>query len=436
MAASIEKRGPEENNFKMPPNVSLETDQQIEFEKKVKNIKAKKNSDAPKGVVYLGHIPVGFHEPQMRGFFSQFGTVTRLKLCRSLKTGRSKGFAFIEFLYEDVAKVVAETMNNYLLFERLLKCEFVPSEKVNEGTFRVVNRRIVPFKTREKNTFVHNKTKKDKIQLRNMKNFISKNEKKMEKLKALGVEFSYAGMDELKEETAKLGEKVKINREIVEDKQAIAEEFKRRKQEAKAKRFSKVKARREAWLAEKKEDQKLVSEEFRQRNQDASPKKAVKTTTKKAVKKQPKMDGKSEQKETVKSNAEMALKSESKKAVKSDSNTAVKLTAKNAPKPPSIKSVKSEPKKAMKVGPKKADKSLLVDDSEEEEISFKTPPNTRRTSKRKLAKSLPAKSTLARKDTEVSTSVTTPKRQKRTVTSQAKSVTRPASATKTRKSLR
>ena len=38
-----------------------------------------------KGVVYVGHIPHGFFEQEMRGFFSQFGTVTRLRLARSRK---------------------------------------------------------------------------------------------------------------------------------------------------------------------------------------------------------------------------------------------------------------------------------------------------------------------------------------------------------------
>lgn len=40
-----------------------------------------------------------------------------------LQTGNSKGYAFVEFASEDVAKIVAETMNNYLFGERLLKCK-------------------------------------------------------------------------------------------------------------------------------------------------------------------------------------------------------------------------------------------------------------------------------------------------------------------------
>lgn len=43
------------------------------------------SSSSKKGVIYVGHIPHGFFEREMRGFFSQFGTVTRLRLARSRK---------------------------------------------------------------------------------------------------------------------------------------------------------------------------------------------------------------------------------------------------------------------------------------------------------------------------------------------------------------
>eukprot|EP00439_Symbiodinium_sp_Y106_P070776 s2658_g12.t1 len=93
----------------------------------------------PKGVVYLGHIPNGFFEPQMRKYFSQFGQVTRMRLARSRKTGGSKGYAFIEFKEESVAKIVASTMNKipprYLLFDKSLVCEFLPKEKVDTRTY-------------------------------------------------------------------------------------------------------------------------------------------------------------------------------------------------------------------------------------------------------------------------------------------------------------
>ncbi|NXM99627.1 MK67I protein, partial [Sylvia borin] len=68
------------------------------------------------------------------------GTVTRLRLSRSKKTGGSKGYAFMEFESDDVAKIVADTMNNYLFSERLLKCQFVPPEKVHEDLFKGCDR--------------------------------------------------------------------------------------------------------------------------------------------------------------------------------------------------------------------------------------------------------------------------------------------------------
>lgn len=39
-----------------------------------------------------------------------------------IQTGKSRGYAFVEFEFEEVAKIAAEAMNNYLMFERLIKC--------------------------------------------------------------------------------------------------------------------------------------------------------------------------------------------------------------------------------------------------------------------------------------------------------------------------
>lgn len=38
-----------------------------------------------KGVVYLGHVPDGFFEPQIRKYFNQFGRVQKVRLSRSKK---------------------------------------------------------------------------------------------------------------------------------------------------------------------------------------------------------------------------------------------------------------------------------------------------------------------------------------------------------------
>lgn len=72
----------------------------------------------------MGHIPHGFYEDGIKAYASQFGKVTRVRVARSKRTGRSKGFGFVEFRNPEVAKIFAETVDNYLMYDRLLKCEY------------------------------------------------------------------------------------------------------------------------------------------------------------------------------------------------------------------------------------------------------------------------------------------------------------------------
>ncbi|KIJ52630.1 hypothetical protein M422DRAFT_223267 [Sphaerobolus stellatus SS14] len=108
--------------------------------------KAKKNPAAERGVVYLGRIPHGFYEDQMRGYFSQFGEVTRLRLSRNKKTGRSKHYGFIEFASAEVAEIVSDTMNNYLLLGHILQCTVIPKDQVHPELWVGANKkwRFVP----------------------------------------------------------------------------------------------------------------------------------------------------------------------------------------------------------------------------------------------------------------------------------------------------
>jgi len=52
--------------------------------RKQKSVKGASSSSAG-AVIYLGHIPHGFYEEQMKGFFSQFGNVSRIHLARNKK---------------------------------------------------------------------------------------------------------------------------------------------------------------------------------------------------------------------------------------------------------------------------------------------------------------------------------------------------------------
>ncbi|CAN2389099.1 Nucleolar protein interacting with the FHA domain of MKI67, partial [Pristimantis euphronides] len=116
--------------------ISLDPKLQETFKRKVQKIRKKPQTETlTPGVLYIGHIHRALYEPQLREYFSQFGTVTRLRLSRSKKTGGSKGYAFVEYECDEVAKIVADTMNNYLFCERLLKCELMDPEKVHPRLF-------------------------------------------------------------------------------------------------------------------------------------------------------------------------------------------------------------------------------------------------------------------------------------------------------------
>jgi nucleolar protein 15 len=88
-----------------------------------------------RAIVYISHLPYGFFEKELREYLGQFGPVTNLRIGRSKKTGGSKGYAFVEFKYPEVAKIVSETMNNYLMFDKLVKCEVVAPEKMHKKIF-------------------------------------------------------------------------------------------------------------------------------------------------------------------------------------------------------------------------------------------------------------------------------------------------------------
>lgn len=146
-------------------------------------------SDEKPGVVYLGRIPHGFYEAEMRAYFSQFGDISRLRLSRNRKTGQSKHFAFMEFKSAAVAEIVSKTMDNYLLFGHILKCKVVAPEQVHEKLFIGANKRFkkVPWNKLE------GRKLKQGLTEQGWENRNEKEEKrranKAEKLKAIGYEF-------------------------------------------------------------------------------------------------------------------------------------------------------------------------------------------------------------------------------------------------------
>ncbi|EXB32334.1 MKI67 FHA domain-interacting nucleolar phosphoprotein-like protein [Morus notabilis] len=110
-----------------------------------KNLVVEKATEDVSRVVYIGRIPHGFYEKEMEGFFQQFGAIKRLRIARNKKTGKSKHYGFIEFEDPGVAKIVADSMNNYLLFEHLLQVHLVPPERIHPNLWKGFNFRYKPL---------------------------------------------------------------------------------------------------------------------------------------------------------------------------------------------------------------------------------------------------------------------------------------------------
>ncbi|XP_027201583.2 uncharacterized protein LOC113795585 [Dermatophagoides pteronyssinus] len=140
-----------------------------------------------RGVLMIKNFPHGFYEQQMYEYFSQFGEVTRLKIMRSRKTGKPKNYGFIEFRFEDVAEIAAQTMDNYLMFDRIVKCRMLPLEKVNANIFKNWNRPFVS--SVEKHRLTHNQPKTTRQELRMVQRQLRRIGKMNNLLAENGIEF-------------------------------------------------------------------------------------------------------------------------------------------------------------------------------------------------------------------------------------------------------
>ncbi|KAK0286791.1 nucleolar protein [Friedmanniomyces endolithicus] len=168
---------------KLPQVPSLDDVQQ--------RIKAATTADPERtpGVVYVGRIPHGFFEPQMRAYFSQFGVITNMRLARNRKTGKSQHYAFIEFASKAVAEIVAKTMDKYLLFGHIMQVRGVPREQVKENMWDGTGRRKKPA---PRNKMEGSALKRGKVREQWEKKIELEGEKrveKAEKLREMGYEF-------------------------------------------------------------------------------------------------------------------------------------------------------------------------------------------------------------------------------------------------------
>ena len=198
-----------ENKEELEIESSKEEESMEEEEKNIKKNKKREiqneegiSSNPSTGVIYVGHLPWGFLDDNLKKYFSQFGNITRIISPKSSKTGRSVGYAFIEFEDEETARIAAKTMNNYILFEKILKCSFVEDKKKYDRIFLKWKKKF-EFKERYKIQCEKMK-KKNKEEIKTMiQGLLDREEQRREKMKELGIKYEYKGFKEIVDEYKK-----------------------------------------------------------------------------------------------------------------------------------------------------------------------------------------------------------------------------------------
>ena len=143
-------------------------------------------------VLYLSRLPYGFTDDAARKFFSQFGEVKGVCFPRSKKTARSKGYMFVLFEDREIAEIAAQSMNDYLMFGKLLKAKVLPeNSKIVYDRFVKESRKFkfVPWQKLFAKSF--NGLKSDEQMQLKMKRLLKHDEEKIQRFKDLKIDFEF-----------------------------------------------------------------------------------------------------------------------------------------------------------------------------------------------------------------------------------------------------
>ena len=161
--------------------------------KKSKAEKAAAKASKPSSVIYLGHLPHGFEEAEIRGFLNQFGSIRKLRLSRSKKSGNSRGYAFVQFVDPEVAAIVADTMAGYFLMEKRLVCHIMPRDKCHPELFAGHDRKFVKIDWQGLNREQVNKPRTAEGMKKITARLVKREAAKRKKLEALGIDYDFPG---------------------------------------------------------------------------------------------------------------------------------------------------------------------------------------------------------------------------------------------------
>jgi len=86
--------------------------------------------------LYVGNLPFGASEEDLRKLFSEAGTVQSIKIVTDSYSGRSRGFGFVEMTSQEMAQKAISLVNGKTIMDRTLVVSEAKPQKKRGGEFK------------------------------------------------------------------------------------------------------------------------------------------------------------------------------------------------------------------------------------------------------------------------------------------------------------
>lgn len=128
---------------------------------------------------------------QRAAYFEQFGKVSRVRVSRSKRTARSKGYAYVQFALPEVAAIAAEAMDGYMMFSQKLNVHLVAPAKQHPELFKGAGRQMrrKPWAKIEAERFNAERTPGQHAA--RVSKLIARDTRRRERIKDAGIEYEY-----------------------------------------------------------------------------------------------------------------------------------------------------------------------------------------------------------------------------------------------------
>ena len=124
-------------------------------------------------------------------YFEQFGKVSKVRVSRSKRTGKSRGYAFLQFQHAEVAAIAAEAMDGYMMFGQTLRCHTVAPADVHAATFRHANRKMRRKPWLEIAAERHNAERTPQQERAREAKLLRKDARRKRRLAEVGIDYEY-----------------------------------------------------------------------------------------------------------------------------------------------------------------------------------------------------------------------------------------------------